>query len=468
MTQLVRKLFSTSAMVKPDNRLGEIPPTKLAYKTAMLLSAPAVAEMVLIALIGMMDTVMVGGLGSYAIAAVGITGQPRMLFMSLFFALNIGVTAIVSRRKGAGEQKDANLCLMQSLMLTGAMSVIMAVPAFLLSAPLMRLAGAKADTIGAATVYFQIVSLSLPIQAITTAISSAQRGVGNTKIALYINLSANVVNVIFNFLLIEGRFGFPRLEVAGASLATSIGGAVGLLIAILSISRKKNYLSFRQMPRWRPDWPMLKLISKIGGNAMFEQVCLRVGFFLYARIVADLGTFQLAAHQISMQMLNLTFTIGDGLSVASTALVGQNLGKKRPDLSLMYGKIGQRLAFVASAVMIGVILLVRVPFAGFFTNELALVQLSSGILILCAIIQPLQTSQVVMGGSLRGAGDTRYVAMTMLITVAVCRPIISMLFIHVFHMGLAGAWWAIFLDQIIRLVMLYTRFSRGRWMRIAF
>jgi putative MATE family efflux protein len=464
--QLIRHIFSTQYLLKPEKRLGDIPPTREAYSNSLSIALPAVTEMVFMALIGMMDTMMVGALGSFAIAAVGLTAQPRMLFMSLFFALNAGVTAIVARRKGAEDRNGANICLAQSFLLTGCLSALMAAVAYLSATPLMLLAGAKEDTVLYSAAYFRIIGLGLPIQALTMSVTAAQRGIGNTRITLKISLVANCVNVALNFLLIEGRFGFPRLEVPGAAIATVAGTAAGLIVAFSSLLPKKSYLSFSRIQKISPHWKTIRLISKIGGNAVFEQIAQRIGFMLYARVVADLGTFAFSAHQIASQMLALTFTIAEGFSVASSSLVGQNLGRKRPDISIIFGKIGQRMAFCISMLMIGVILSMRYFFAGLYTKDPQLIRLVADLLIIMTIIQPFQTSHVVMAGSLRGAGDTRYVAMTMLLTVSVCRPLFSMVMVHVFHWGLEGAWIALIFDQAVRFALLYRRFAGGRWAAI--
>jgi Na+-driven multidrug efflux pump len=106
-------------------------------------------------------------------------------------------------------------------------------------------------------------------------------------------------------------------------------------------------------------------------------------------------------------------------------------------------------------------------FAGIFANDPYIIGLAADVVIILALLLPIQTSQIVMGGSLRGAGDTRYVAITMLLTVTLIRPGLSALFIYGFGWGLHGAWYAIFVDQIVRLVLLFTRFSRGKWISIS-
>lgn len=453
-------------MVKPELRRGEIPKSASAYREAVNIAAPSVAEMVLISIIGMADTVMVGNLGTYAIAAVGLTNQPRMLMMAIFFAINVGVTAVIARRKGQGRQDEAKLCLRQAVLLNLLLTVLVTGIAMTFASPLMRLAGAKADTIGPATAYFRIIGAGIVFNSLAMTISAALRGVGNTKVTLKINLTANIVNIFLNYLLIEGRFGFPRLEVAGAAVATVLGNFVGLCLAVYAVFKKDCYLRVRLMDSWKPHADMIKSICNVGGNAVLEQVALRIGFFLTQRIVAELGTMDFAVHQICMQMMNLTFTVGDGIGAATTSLVGQNLGRKRPDISIMYGKIGQRMAACISALLFFFIIFGRYWIPSWFSDDPLIIAKAAGILIIMAFIQPVQTSQVIMSGSLRGAGDTKFVAMTMLLTVTVVRPLMSYLCIYPMGLGLTGAWIAIIFDQCIRLFLVSRRFSGGRWIHI--
>lgn len=466
MKNIFARIYSTKYMVKESLRMGEIPPSGTAYKDVFYIALPAVAEMVSIAIIGIINTAMVGGLGSYAISAVGLTGQPRMLFIAIFFALNTGVTAIVSRRKGEGRQSDAQLCLKQAVVINILLAIVMSALAVTFAAPLMEISGAKADTIGPATEYFKIIASGFIFQTLSMTICAAQRGVGNTRVTMVVNIAANVVNVIVSFLLIEGRFGFPRLEVRGAAVATVVGSAVGLVLAIASVLKKNQYLTISSSGGWGPDKAMIKAISKVGGSAIIEQIAMRIGFMIYARVVADLGTDAFASHQIGMQVMNLSFTFADGIGAATTALVGQNLGKNRPDLSIMFGNIGQRLAISVGTVLLLVCLIFRYPFAAIFTDEPQIIELSARIMIILALALPIQTSQIVLAGSLRGSGDTRFVAGTMLLTVTIIRPLFSWVLAYPLGLGLIGAWVSIIADQGVRLLLMFRRFSGGKWISI--
>lgn len=452
-------------MVKEDMRRGEITPTREAYGTSLKIALPAVAEMVSIALMGMIDMVMVGRIGPAAVASVALTAQPRMLFLSAFFAINIAATAIIARNKGAGDMDAARWCLRHTLVIGLFFGVLLTFVAIYFARPLMGLVGAQPDTIGPSSAYFSIIGMVLVPQVLTGTICAAQRACGNTKITFKVNVTAKIISVLLNFLLIEGRFGFPRLEVEGAAISTAIATVVAFFLALASVTRKDSLLKLSFSDNWRFDRAIMRSLGRLSSGGLMEQLGMRFGFLLYARVVAGLGTQEFAAHAITQQLMVLSFALADGLGAATTSLVGQNLGKKRPDLSIMYGKIGMRLALGTAICLATVCILFRFHFPLLFTDDEWIINTTATLILLLALIQPLQTSQLAMGGSLRGAGDTRYVAFTMMVSVGVMRPLLGFLFTYPFGWGLIGAWVAIVIDQSARLVMLFTRFVGGKWIK---
>ncbi len=477
MQALLNRFFGVEAMLPKNRVAGEVPGSKEAYQNLTRIAIPSVMEMVLMSLIGMIDTVMVSTIGTDAVAAVGLVGQPRMLMLCVFFALNTGVTAIVARRKGEGREADANTTLKNSIMITLGISLLMLVLGLIFSLPLMRFAGAEPGrTLEDANTYFCILAYALPFNALSMCVCAAQRGVGNTKLTMYVNITSNLVNVLFNWLLINGIGPFPRLGVRGAAIATAIGMCVGFVLSMISLFGAKqgdSFLHLNLRDSWRFDKEAVTSIAKIGGNAMLEQIAMRIGFFSYAKIVAGLGTDAFAAHQICMQFLNLSFTFGDGIGIAGTSLVGQMLGQKRPDLAQMYGKIAQRLALVTAIIIATCVIIFREPLVGMFIHSDASAnvrELACKVMFMVAAFQPFQTSAVVISGALRGAGDTKYVARVMLLTVTCMRPLLGLLAVYVIgtHLGLnelalLGCWGASLVDMITRMTLCMRRFNGGKW-----
>lgn len=460
-------LLSVKSMLKKDQIIGELPSSQEAYKNFYKIAWPSAVEAFLVGAIGSVDTIMVGTLGKGAITAVGITNQPRFILLAIIFSLNVGVTAITARRKGQGDQKGANRTVRTGIIICAVVSVLMSILGFLFAKPILLFAGAEDSYIKDAIKFFRILMFSIPFQALNLTINAGQRGCGKTKISMTTNVTSNLINITFDLFLINGIGFFPRLEVAGAAIATTMGAIAAFLISLTTLFRREGYLSFHFKTSWKINKEVLDPIMKVSSSAFVEQVFLRIGFLAYAAIVARLGTTEYATHIICMNILTLSFCFGDGLSVAASALVGQNMGAKRPDLSIMYGKTGQRLAFMISCVIFFVFIFGRGFLVSLFSRETAIIMLGSNIMILAALGTHMQTSQVVLSGCLRGAGDTTYVAIVSLLSVAIIRPLLTWLLCYPLGFGLYGAWVALLVDQLFRLIASYNRFSSGKWSTIS-
>lgn len=456
-----------------------LPSNRETYGKYIRLAVPSVCEMVLISLINMMDTVMVSGIGTDAVAAVGLVGQPRMIMLSMFFALNVGITAVVARRRGEKRQDAANATVRTAIVICIALSALLMALLIPLATPLMRFAGAEAGrTLEDATEYFIIMGIALPFQALSMALCAAQRGVGNTKLTMEVNITSNLVNILFNYLLINGIGPFPRLGVRGAAIATAIGLFVGFILSLTAMLRGSagGFLHISRRDSWKPDGEAGKALFKVASSAMVEQLAMRVGFFSYAKIVASLGTDAFAAHQICMQFMNLSFSCADGLGVAGTSLVGRMLGAKRPDMAHIYGTLAQRFSLMISLVLAACCILLRGPLVSMFINRDASQDvrvMAETIMVVLGLVQPLQMLSVVAAGALRGAGDVRYTARVMLITVTLIRPILALTGVYVAgtlmgrsDIALTAAWCATLCDMSVRMVLMLRRYKSGEWHKI--
>ena len=467
--KIVHRLFSCECMVKPSERRGWLPPTRDAYRIVLGLAWPAIVESVLIYLAASIDTMMVGGIGHEAIAAVGITTQPRFIILSMIFSLNVGVTAVVARRRGSDDWLGANRCLRQTLMISVALSILLSAAGAVFAQPLMVLAGAEPQVMDMAVGYFQITMIGNVFSSISLTINAAQRGVGNTRVSMRTNLTANIINLIFNYLLINGVLFFPKWGVYGAAAATSLGNLIAMLMSFRSILRPDGFLTLRQkrgrVP-WRFDKKTMKSVMNVMASAMVEQVFMRVGFFINAIMVARLGTIAFATHQICMNINNIAFGFGDGFSIAASSLMGQGLGAKRPDQSKLYVSVCQRLGFLFSAGMLVLFLCTNQLIVRLFTNEADIIAVGGVIVIILACVACPMTAQVIITGSLRGAGDTKYVAVMSLVCIGLERPFLTWLLCFPMGWGVVGAWMAMLFDQVIRLVFCFVRFKSGKWSKI--
>jgi putative MATE family efflux protein len=330
----------------------------------------------------------------------------------------------------------------------------------------MLFAGAQEGTriLEFATDYFRITIIGFVFSSLGMVINAAQRGCGNTRVSMYTNIIANLVSLLLNFLLITGRFGFPALGVRGAAIATVAGNITMFIICMINVSKPGGFLRLRL--KFKLDKDILKSVANVSSSAFVEQIFMRIGFFTTARLIAGLNSAAvpaLAAYTICMHLQNMSFTFGDGLSVASSSLVGRSLGAKRPDMAIVYGKVSQRLAYIISIILFFIFIFGRYFFIGLFTDTEAVTNMAVAVVILIAVSSPFQMSQVVLAGSLRGAGDTKFIAAVSFICIVFIRPGLTWAFCYPLGFGLTGAWIALTIDQIIRMLIVSRRFAQGKW-----
>ena len=442
-------------------------------KTVLGIAAPAVIELVLTSLTSLADTIMVGKLGSYAISAVGLTNQPKFIMLSVFIAFNVGTTALVARFRGQGNKADAEVASMQAVLLTASAAAVLMVPGIVFARRAVMFMGAGPDTVDASAAYFRILMIGLIPTTLPLAISAMLRGVGDTRIAMRYNLTANVVNIVFNYLLIYGNFGFPRLEVAGAATATVIGNTVACAMALNAVlgtrfrlagSPVSQFIALRFSARnFRPDFPMIKRIVRIGVPSAAEQFVLRAGLLIYTLTITSLGTRVFAAHQIVLTILNMSFVSGQAFGIAASSLTGQALGRGSPEAARDAAAVCRRIGSLVSTVM-GILMFVfRRELLQLFTGEGDIIALGAGLMIVTALLQPFQSSFQIYAGALRGAGDSLYPAISMGIGILGIRPLLAFLGIRLLGLGLMGAWLALLFDQITRFLLIRRRFLNGKW-----
>lgn len=453
-------------MIQQNKILGPLPDNKKIYRHAFEIAWPSALESIFLGLISAVDTMMVGSLGTSAIAAVGICTQPKFIVMATLIGLNTGVNVVIARRKGENRQDQANQTLRNALILSFFLSLLFVSIGFIFAKPALLFAGASHEYLDLSVVYFRYIMIGTFFHLLALTMTAAQRGAGKTKISMTCNLSANIVNVIMNAILINGLFFFPKLGVQGAAIATMIGNIVAFLLAILSLLKNNQYLHISLTDNWSLDKETLKAIFKISVPSLCEQIFLRIGFFTYSKAVANLGTTDYATHLICINVMTISFGLGDGLSVASSTLVGQSLGAKRSDMAIIYGKVLQRIGFVMSMLLGICIALFNDQIMHLFTNDPIVIKKGAIVLLMIALVIQFQVSQVITMGCLRGAGDAKFVAFISLITITIIRPLGTYALAYGVGLGLIGAWLSIYLDQFTRLIASKQRFNKAQWIKI--
>lgn len=462
-------LFNTERYLHKNEIQGQIPHFKKVLLDVIKIVWPAMIEAFLVALVTMFDGIMVSEISNSASAAVTLTKQPIYLMLSFITALNICVTALMARRKGEQDSNSANRIIHTSIVISTIISILLTIVFLVFIDPILWGMGANKDTFTYAKDYLTIITIGFIFNALRLTICSYFRGVGNTHISLYTNIIANVINIFFNYCLIMGRLGFPRLELKGAAIATVIGNFVAFIISLLISLHKDPYTHFSFKKLFKINFNDIKVVTKLLPSATIEQMVMRIGFILFAIIVNYLGTNATYVHGVCSDINSLLFTLADGLAIGASAIVGQKLGEKRADLAIVYSRVsmlfGTFIAFLAAIIMIifkkNLILMYQPE-----TDEL--LNMAENIMIIAAVTTLIQNTQWVLTGILRGCGDSKFTAKSSLLSIAIVRPLISGALCYLTPLHLYGAWIGMFIDQAIRLSLNIYRFKSRKWLKIKF
>ena len=437
-------------------------------REALRMAWPAVCESFFVALAGMIDSLMVSSIGSYAVAAVGLTTQPKFMGLALFIAMNVSISALVARRRGEQKKAEANQILLTAIWFILAAVIVVSALCVVFANQIIHFCGSAEDTHDTAVIYFRIIMGGMVFNVISMGINAAQRGSGNTIIAMKTNIISNLVNVIGNYLLINGHLGFPALGIHGAAIATVFGTVIACVMSIRSLFKKDNFVSLPYIVREKikGSFETLGHIIKVGYSVFIEQILMRIGFMSTAMMAAGMGTDAMAAHQVGMNILGLTFSFGDGMQVAAVALIGRSLGEGAPDKAKEYGKVCRRIGLCISIALAVIYFFGGETLYRLFFVEDNIVAYGVQIIRVIIIIVLFQVSQVIYMGCLRGAGDTTYTAIASTISVTVIRTGFSYLCGILLAWRIPGIWLGILADQISRFLFASIRFKTGKWTAI--
>ena len=444
------------------------------YRDVILIALPSLVELVLTQLTSIADQMMVGNLpgqeGIVALSAVGLASQPKFLLMTMVQAMNVGATAVIARFRGQKKRDRCNNVFKHAMLLNLLMSLIFMGVGLASSRWLIEFMGGEKisrEAVALGVEYLKIQMYGFVPLCITITVTAALRGIGDTKTPMIYNTVANVINLGFNYVMIYGHFGCPKMGVAGASWATNIGQTVAFVIAMWVAFRKKHYVYIDLREKFRFDKSLMTDVVGIGVPSMLEQLLMRLGLIIYTRQVTGLGDTVYATHNVLMSIQSMSFMIGQAFANAATTLMGQSIGKHRYDMSAVYMRRTRDLGILSSFVIMALMVLFNRQIIAMFKNDAQVISMGAPILYLLAASQPFQADQFIVSGGLRGAGDTRFTAVVMAVTVLGLRSGLAIITIRYMNLGLWGAWIALVIDQCSRTFIMAMRYSSGRWKLIS-
>ena len=414
---------------------------------------PAVIESIISVLIGSIDTKMISGLGKGAVSAVSFTSQPKLIILSIFFAMGTAVSVFVAQALGRKDREEANAYFQTILRITVILSIVLGILCGLLAVPIMSVCNRQPDTVGLSVSFFRIIMFCLVFNAVSIVLNAALRGIGRTRLTLISSVSMGVVDVFVNYLLIEGHWGFPKLGVVGDALGTACGMAAGCVISVLLLSRRSGFLTLKGVFTRKRDPRIMKNVREKAGNTVVENLFTRIGFLLSSIIISGLSSDLTAVYSVTMILLSYSFSFGDGLQAAVVTLTGQSMGAGQyrdvKDYVHLCRIVGVALSVLLSCIYI---LGARVFFRQFFQDEIAIRQGISYTFVAAALTL-LQIIRIINVAAMRGMGDVKSPRIMATVCVLIISPAVAFTLTSVFSYGVWGIWIASMTSQICWFIM---------------
>ena len=430
--------------------------------TIWQLAVPSIASNLMFSMVAMVQTKFVGSMGAPAVAAVGAGQRVFFALQALLMAIGVGTTALVARSWGAGQREEASRITSASLMFGGLVGLVLMIFGMLFSHQIAEVFGLDEHSAQlAARNVFWLAAFIIGF-AIDIILSSALRAAGNAWTPLLFGLAVNIINLPLLYAFILGNWGAPRMGAAGAPFASGLSFVLcGAVLVILWMRQK---LTIKFFPGDIFKRARYQRLLHIGYPVALEQLVLQFGFFLFMSLIGHYyGTEAFAAYNVGVNMLNAAMVVGSGFSIAGATLVGQHLGAGDVEGAARSGWRACSMA-VGAMSLIGFLIVINASgLARFFlgSDEIAVQRTTEFTYIMGAML-PLLGVDMAIGGSLRGAGDTRFPLMTSFLGLIGVRCALAATF-AAFHLPVVWVYSSIIGDYMLKGSMLIWRFKSGHW-----
>jgi len=411
------------------------------------------------------DAAMVGHVGKVELAAVGLGGMLVWTTYSAFVGLTSSVNTFVAQAWGAGTTKRCGVYLWQGIYVAlGAGTILLVIREF---APgIVALLGPDEPVRGPCAAYVSIRMLSAPALLVHYSCAHFFRGIGDTLTPLKILAFAHALNTAGDYALIFGPGPFPALGVEGAAWATSLANAVAAVIFIIVIftpTIRKRYDIARQ---WRIRRTEITQLLRVGGPIAVHYFLDMGSFLIFTAYIGRMGTEALAASQIAIQVLALSFMPSQGFAIAATTLMGKYIGAGDPMAAKRSAFNALRLGLIYAGFIALLCLTIPGAMVRIFSTDQMVIDLGIRLLLFAAIFQAFDAVQFIASGGLRGAGDTR-VPMFIVVGGAwfVFVPT-AYLFGTVLNGGVVGAWAGATCYVAVIGILMFIRLKTERWREI--
>lgn len=428
-------------------------------RSVMVLALPVTVTALLQRAEGIVAVFLVGGLGATSIAAVGLGQLLAFVAATLMSGVSVGTNVVVAQLWGARRRHDAGEAARHFLWLAIGASLILAGVGMAANRLVMEALGAEPAVIELALPYSTLIFLVFPCTVLIQVLAAVLQGSGDTKTPMYGLIGVNLIHVVLAYPLIYGLGGFPTLGLKGAAIAAGVAEAAGGLYLLLRCRP-----IFKESSTLRLD--LIRSIWNVGASVSGERIVQQAGIFLYTKLVLLYGTVAYAAHQVGLSIESLSFLPGYGLAIAAATMVGQSIGAGKYTRAKLENWEANRIAIAIMTCMGLIFFFFPYALLRAFTTDEAVIELGTMFLKIVALLQIPLALTMVLAGSLRGAGDTRFIMGATVIGMWGVRVPLALIAALWMRQSVLLIWAAMIADWTVRMGLLLWRYQSERWRQI--
>ena len=432
-------------------------------RSLFLLAIPIMGANILQVAYSLVDAFWVGRLGAAAVAAVSISMPLMFVLIAAGMGFAIAGTTLIAQYTGARDHAMVDHVAAQTLITIVAISVILGALGFVLAPWLLHLMGIAPDVYRNALSFLRVTFAGLPLMFLYAMVQALMRGVGEVRVPLYIVAGTVVINFFLDPVLIFGHFGLPALGVMGAAVATLISQLVAAAVS-LSLLFRGRFGIHVHWSDFKPDLAFVKRAFLLGYPASIEQSARGLGMTVMTFLITSFGTVVTASFGVGTNVINVAIIPAMGLSMATSTLIGQNIGAGNLARAEQVARLSALITFVSLSVFGAICAVLAEPIVAFFVPKspeviregahfIRIVSWSFGFIGL----------QFALLGVLRAAGEMFQAMATTLVSQWVLQIPLAFVLAEHTAMGPDGLWWSLPLANVVTACIAGALFFSGRW-----
>ncbi|MDD3791332.1 MAG: MATE family efflux transporter [Sphaerochaetaceae bacterium] len=437
------------------------------YSRLLHLAFPIMLQNLLNSSVSFIDTLMIGMVSESALAAVGLANQMFFQIVIFFYGVSSAAAIFIAQYWGAGNREGMHKVMGIALLLNLSGALLATFFSLFFPELLMKIFTNDPVVIAHGVEYLEVVAISYLFSSIVLIFFIALRSTGNAKTPLYVSAFAMVLNIILNYILILGKFGFPRMEVRGAALATTIARGAEAVLILFFVFKKKHPIAAPLKQYFSFDKALVKRYLTTGVPVILNEMFWSLGMTAYKIAFARMGTNVIAAVNVTEAIQGLFFVALMGISNASAIMIGNRLGEGRIDTSKQYASRLLITGLLMGAVL-GVALALSSPLLPIpFNLSPGVFQMTSYTLIVMGILLPIKAyNMILIIGILRSGGDTRFSMFTELAGVWFIGVPLAFIGALVIKMPIYYLYLFLALEEVFKFVLGMIRIKSGKWINI--